>query len=68
MILYLLNNRIDIYTRVVKLGTTTKLCYSIFVPQPHPGHVVVVFKRKLDKERLVSLSFSFYFTTKNEQL
>ena len=34
-------------TRVVNLGTTTKLCKRNFVPKPHPGHVVVVSRRKI---------------------
>ena len=25
-------------TRVVNLGTTTKVCQRNFVPKPHPGH------------------------------
>ena len=34
-------------SRVVNLGTTTKLCYHIFVPKPHPGHIVVVARPKI---------------------
>ena len=34
-------------TRVVNLGTTTKLCLRNFVPKPHPGHVVVVSMPKI---------------------
>ena len=34
-------------TRVVNLGTTTKLCQRNFVPKPHPGYVVVVSRPKI---------------------
>ena len=34
-------------SRVVNLGTTTKLCKRNFVPKPHPGHVVVVSRPKI---------------------
>ena len=38
---------IKLVSRVVNLGTTTKLCKRIFVPKPHPGHVVVVSRPKI---------------------
>ena len=34
-------------SRVVNLGTTTKLCKRNIVPKPHPGHVVVVARPKI---------------------
>ena len=34
-------------SQVVNLGTTTKLCYCNFVPEPHPGHVVVDSRPKI---------------------
>ena len=34
-------------TRVVNLGTTTKLCSRNFVPKPYPRHVVVVSRPKI---------------------
>ena len=51
------------FTRVVNLGTTTKLCKRNYVPKPHPGHVVVVAKPKIGstKAGVIFIFVLFYY-------
>ena len=50
------------FTRVVNLGTTTKLCKRNYVPKPHPGHVVVA-KPKIGstKAGVIFIFVLFYY-------
>ena len=49
-------------SRVVNLGTTTKLCLRNFVPKPHPGHVVVVSRPKIGLRKVgVTVIFVLFY-------